>query len=213
MNTKLKIALGLAFTALAFTANAQKSYTSGTATYTLKTGMGDTESKIYFTADSNVSVTQQGPALIKILTNAKATYIAILVDVPVASIKKAAILSPDEIEQGLAAAPKFTFTPSAETKVINGFNCKKVDVKDSKSGSSYVAWVTKDISVPTNMLTRYFAEAGGVPVQFTTIQQGQAVDVTLKSVTDEKAPVGSFGIPAGFDKISLDDLKAMSGGK
>jgi hypothetical protein len=211
MNTKLKFALGLAFTALAFTANAQKSYTNGTATYTLKTAMGDAESKIYFSPDSNVSVTQQGPALIKILTNAKATYVAILVDVPVASIKKAAILSPDEIEQGLAAAPKFTFTPSAETKVINGFNCKKVDVKDSKSGSSYVAWVTKDITVPTNMLTRYFADAGGVPVQFTTIQQGQSVDVTLKSVTDEKAPAGSFGIPAGFDKISLDDLKAMSG--
>jgi len=211
MNIKLKIAAGLTFSALAFTASAQKSYTQGTATYALKTQMGDAESKIYFNSDSAVSVTQQGPAMIKVLTNNKNTYVAILVDVPVASIKKAAVLTPDEIEQGMAAAPKFTFTPSTETKVINGYNCKKVDVKDTKSGSSYVAWVTKDVTMPPNMLTKYFADAGGTPVQFTTIQQGQALDVTLKSVTDEKAPAGSFGIPAGFDKISLDDLKAMSG--
>ncbi|MCC8426222.1 DUF4412 domain-containing protein [Mucilaginibacter sp. UR6-11] len=211
MNTKLKIALGLAFTALAFSASAQKTYTQGVAVYTLKTAMGNGESKIYFTTDSSAAVTQQGPALVKILTNSKSTYVAILVDVPVASIKKAAVLTPDEIEQGLAAAPKFTFTPAAETKVINGFNCIKVDVKDSKSGSSYVAWVTKDVVAPANSLTKYFAEAGGFPVQFTTIQQGQPIDVTLKSINEEKVPAGTFGIPAGFDKITLDDLKAMSG--
>lgn len=211
MNIKLKFALGLAFSALAFTANAQKSYTSGVADYTIKSPAGDVESKIYFTPDSNVSITQQGPATIKVLTNAKSTYVAILVDVPVASMKKAAVLTPDEIEQGLAAAPKFVFTPSAETKVINGYNCKKVDVKDSKSGSSYTAWVTKDITLPPNLLTKYFTEAGGIPVQFTTIQQGQPIDVTLKSVSDEKVPAGTFGIPSGFDKISLDDLKAMGG--
>lgn|GEM_PF-359356 len=211
MNTKLKFALGLAFSALAFTANAQKSFTQGTATYALKAPAGEAESKIYFTPDSLVSVTQQGPALIKILANSKFSYIAILVDVPVASFKKAAVLTPDEIEQGLADGPKFTFTPSTETKVINGYKCSKVDVKDSKSGNSFSAWVTKDVTIPTNMLSRYYTEAGGTPVQFTTIQQGQKLDVTLKSVTADKAPAGSFAIPAGFDKISLDDLKSMSG--
>ena len=212
MNTKLKIALSLAFTAVAFSASAQKTYTQGLATYALKTGMGDAESKIYFTTDSSVMITQQGPALVKVLSNSKTTFVAILIDVPVASIKKAAILTPDEIEQGMAAAPKFTFTPSSETKVINGFNCTKVDVKDTKSGTNSVAWVTKDIVAPTSTpLTRSFADAGGFPVQFTTVQQGQSVDVTLKSMTDQKAPAGSFGVPAGFDKISLDDLKAMGG--
>ncbi|MDB5003947.1 MAG: hypothetical protein JWQ34_2172 [Mucilaginibacter sp.] len=212
MNTKLKIALSLAFTAVAFTASAQKTYTQGVATYSLKTAMGDGESKVSFTADSNVAVTQQGPATIKMLTNSKATYFAILVDVPVASMKKAAVLTPDEIDQFVAAAPKFTFTPTTETKVINGFNCKKVDVKDTKSGSSYTAWITNDIVLPVNVLTKPFIDAGGAPIQFTSIQQGQPVNVTLKSVSEEKVPVGSFGI-AGFDKISLDDLKAMSGGK
>ncbi|MFD2146801.1 hypothetical protein [Mucilaginibacter antarcticus] len=211
MNTKLKIALGLTLTTLAFSASAQKTYTQGLATYKMSTPRGDAESKLYFTADSNAMLTVQGPATIKMLANNKLTYAAILLDVPVASMKKAAILTPDEIDQFAAMAPKFTFTPGTETKVISGFNCKKVDVKDQKSGTSYVAWVTNDISLPITGLTKPFADAGGVPVQFTTVQQGQVVDVTLKSITDSKAPAGTFGVPAGYDKITLDDLKSMGG--
>lgn len=212
MNIKfLKIALGLAFTAVAFTASAQKNYTQGVVTYGLSIGGNNVESKVYFTADSSAAVQQTGPATIKVLSNSKATYMAIIVDVPVASIKKAAVLTPDEIDQAMAAAPKFTFTPGTETKQISGFNCKKVTVKDTKSGSTYTAWVTTDITAPLNSLTKYFGDAGGVPVQFTTVQQGQAVDVTLKSISDQKAPAGTFGIPAGFDKISLDELKSLGG--
>ncbi|MDB5031945.1 DUF4412 domain-containing protein [Mucilaginibacter sp.] len=211
MNIKFfKVALGLAFAAIAFNASAQKTYTQGIAIYGLTTAAGDVDSKIYFTADSSAAVTVQGPATIKLLSNSKGTYFAVVIDVPVASIKKAAILTPDEIDQFAAAAPKFTFTAGTETKQINGFNCKKVTVKDSKSGSTSTAWVTKDITAPVNSLTKAFADAGGFPVQFTTTQQGQSVDVTLKSISDTKPPVGTFGI-AGFEKISLDDLKAMGG--
>ncbi len=212
MNIKFsKIALGLAFTAIAFSASAQKKYTQGTITYSASANGQEGESKVYFTTDSSVSVAQYGPANVKLLINTKGTYFAVLLDVPVASMKKVAVLTPDEIEQGLAAAPKLTFTAGTETKQISGFNCKKVTVKDTKSGSTYTAWVTNDISAPVNILTRFFADAGGFPVQFTTFQMGQPVDVTLKSITDERAPAGTFGIPAGFEKISYDDLKAMGG--
>lgn len=211
MNIKLKIALGLAFTAVAFSANAQKTYTQGSADYTLSVAGTNIETKVYFNADSSAAVTQQGPANIKILSNTKGTYVAILVDVPMVSIKKVAVLSPEEIAQARAEEPKFTFTPGTETKQINGFNCKKVTVKDTKSGTVYTAWVTKDIVAPVNSLTKYFAGAGGFPVQFTTIQQGQSTDITLKSISDARVPAGTFGIPAGFDKMSLADLSALSG--
>jgi hypothetical protein len=210
MNTKLKIALGLAFTAIAFNASAQKTYTQGAVTYNMTTPQGEAESKLYFNADSNAVVTQRGPATVKMVSNTKGTFFAVLVDVPVASIKKAAVLTPDEIDQALADAPKFTFTPTTETKVISGFNCKKVNVKDAKSGSSYTAWVTNDITLPAVSLTKAFKDAGGTPVQFTAVQQGQAVEVLLKSVSEEKAPAGTFSL-AGFEKISLDDLKSMGG--
>jgi hypothetical protein len=212
MNSKfLKISLAMAFTAIAFNAIAQKNYTQGVATYSLSAGGNSGDAQVYFTSDSSVMVTHPGPAEIKLLSNSKGTYFAVLVNVPVASIKKVAVLTPDDIDQFTSAMPKLTFTPGTETKQISGFNCKSVTVKDAKSGNTFTVWVTNDVSAPVNNLTKPFADAGGFPVQFTTIQNGQSLDVTLKSISGEKAPPGTFGIPAGFDKISLDDLKAMGG--
>ncbi len=51
------------------------------------------------------------------------------------------------------------------------------------------------------------------PVQYTAFQQGQSTEITVSSVTDTKAPAGTFGIAPDFDKISKDDLAAMSGGR
>ncbi|GAA4912833.1 hypothetical protein [Mucilaginibacter defluvii] len=213
MNIKfLRSALFLALSASALGASAQKNYTEGFATYTIQTPGGAVDTKSYFKGDSSLTSMQQGPADIKIITAKNGDYLAVLVDVPVASIKKAAIATPAEIEEGKAQEPKFTFTPGTETKVISGFNCKKVTVKDSKSGSSYEAWVTNDIKIPATSFSHTFKEIGGVPVQFTALQQGQAVNVTLKSVTDQKVAAGFFGIPKDFEKITLTDLKSLGGG-
>jgi hypothetical protein len=207
------VALGLALSATVMSASAQKNYTEGVITYGISSPNGDVDSKTYFKGDSSINISQFGPATVKVITNTQASYVAILVDVPVASVKKAAVLSPAEVEDAKAQAPNFTFTPGTETKQISGFNCKKVVAKDVKSGSTYDAWVTTDISIPLNGLTRYFEKAGGVPVQFTTIQQGQTINVVLKSVTADPVPAGTFGIPKDFDKITLEELKAMSGGR
>jgi hypothetical protein len=214
MNIKLfNVALGLALSATVMSASAQKSYTEGVITYGVSSPNGDVDSKTYFKGDSSISVSQYGPALVKVITTVSGNYVAILVDVPVASIKKAAVLSPAEIEDAKSQAPVFTFTPTEETKQISGFNCKKVTVKDTKSGSTYDAWVTNDIAIPLNGLTRYFAGIGGVPVQFTTIQQGQSISAVLKSISADPVPAGTFGIPKDFDKITMEELKAMSGGR
>lgn len=205
------LGLVLAFSCIAISASAQKTYTEGTATYALATPIGDVEAKIIFNADSNAFVTQQGPANIKAIENTKGTYAVVLVDVPVVSIKKAAILSADEIKQAATNAPKYTFTTTAETKLINGFNSKKVIAKDAKSGSTIEIWVTNDIKAPANNLTKIFEGAGGYPVQFKTTQSGQTFDATLKSIAQEKIPTGSFGIPAGFERITLNELNSLGG--
>jgi hypothetical protein len=201
----------LAFSCIAISASAQKTYTEGTATYALATPIGNVEAKIIFNADSNAFVTQQGPANIKAIENTKGTYAVVLVDVPVVSIKKAAVLTADEIKQAVTNAPKYTFTTTTETKQINGFNSKKVIAKDAKSGSTIEIWVTNDIKAPANNLTKIFEGAGGYPVQFKTTQSGQTFDATLKSIAQEKIPTGSFGIPAGFERISLNELNSMGG--
>jgi len=215
MNNKIfKIALGLTLTIAAFSAKAQKNYTEGVITYSTTTPAGSSESKILFRGDSSVQVIQSGPATIKLITTTKHTYFAVLVDVPVANnLKKAAVLTPDEIDQASEDIPKLTFTPSADTKQVAGYNCKKFTANDAKSSTDYEVWVTNDISAPSNTISSPFAGTGGFPVEVSTSTKGQKADVVLKSIVEQKIPAGTFGVPAGYDRISYDEMKAMGGKK
>ncbi|HVV55525.1 MAG TPA: hypothetical protein VHC47_09385 [Mucilaginibacter sp.] len=214
----LGVALGIALSATVMSASAQKNYTSGVVTYTTSMRGQDVEVKDYFKPDSSAVTFTAGPATITILTDSARRSLAILIDVPVASIKKAAIANPDEIDQMMSGFPTFTFTPVPDsTKQISGFNCKKVEAKDNKTGKTYAIWVTDDVSVPKTAMPFYYKNAGGFPVQYTAFQQGQggqmmSADVTVKSVSDDKAPAGTFAISSDFDKITMDDLRAMQGG-
>lgn len=207
----LTIALGITLAAFSINATAQKAYNEGVINYVVSAPIGSADTKVYFTRDSSAAISKQQIVTIKLISDNKDSYAAIVIDVPIASIQKVAVLTPAELKQTLEEAPKFTFTQGAETKQINGFNCKKVIAKDTKSGSSIDIWITNDITTPVNSLTKPFIAAGGIPVQFTTVQQGQTVNVELKSISAEKVPAGSFTVPAGFDKISLNDLKAIGG--
>jgi hypothetical protein len=211
-NKLFTAALGIALTATAISASAQKVYKEGIMVVTTSMQGQTVELKNYFRADSAAATFSAGPANIKVLTDAKHSYMAILVDVAVASIKKAAIYSPAEIEEEMSKMPVLTFTPGTETKVISGFNCKKVVAKDSKSGKTFDVWITNDVSAPSTAVQSYYANVGGFPVQYTTFREGQSTEVTVKSLTDQKVPAGTFAIPSDFDKITLDDLKALSGG-
>ena len=209
----LSVAFGIVLSATAMSASAQKTYTEGLVTYKTSMRGQDVEIKNYFKADSAAATFSAGPATIKLLSDANHKFFAILVDVPVASIKKAAVYTPDEVEQAVSAFPTFTFAPGTETKQISGFNCKKVVATDNKDKKTYDVWVTTDVTVPPTAMPEYYKAAGGFPVQYTAFQQGQTTVITVSSVTDQKAPAGTFGIPADFDKISKDDLAAMSGGR
>ncbi|MFD1255562.1 hypothetical protein ACFQ3S_02035 [Mucilaginibacter terrae] len=211
MNKLFTAAMGLALTATALSATAQKKYTEGTATYEASVNGQTVEAKVFFKGDSSATTMQQGPANIKVI-GFKEDYMAVLVDVPVANMKKAAIATPGELEEALSKLPNFTFTPGTETKQIAGFNCKKVVAKDAKSGNTFDAWVTTDISAPASAYSNLYAKIGGFPVQFTISQMGRNVTNTLKTISDAKVPAGTFAIPAGFDKMTLTELSAMSGG-
>lgn len=207
------VAAGIALVAASISAKAQKAYNEGAITYTVTTPRGAGEAKTYFKADSNVTVTQTGPATIKVLSVGTDNYLAVLVDVPVAGIKKAAVATPAELEQFVAALPELSFTPTTETKQIAGLNCKKVVAKDSKDASTFDVWITNDVSAPINGISQLYSKVGGFPVQFTTVQMGQKVSVMFKSITDEKAPAAAFKVPADFDKISLTDLQGLFAGQ
>lgn len=213
MNNKLfTVAMGVALTATAMSASAQKVYKEGVATLSMNV-MGQTvEAKNYFSADSTAIAFSAGPANIKVLTDNKGTYMAYLVDVAVASMKKAAVATPAEVEEQYSKLPVYTFAQTTETKIINGFNCKKVVATDAKANKSYDVWVTNDISLPLNAAAKVYAKAGGVPIQYTSVRDGQTSEVTVKGVVEQKLAKGTFAVPADYDKISMDELNSMRGG-
>ena len=213
MNIKLfNVALGIALTATTISASAQKTYTEGVVNLTIGMMGQQVDAKSYFRSDSVAITFNAGPAAIKLLTDTKGTFIATLVDVSVASKKWAAVYTPAEIEQALDAFPKFTFSPTTETKQISGFNCKKVVATDAKTSKTYDVWITNDVTMPESAFGKYYVGIGGFPIQYTSFSERGPANVTVKSITDEKAPAGTFGISADYDKISKDDLDAMSRG-
>jgi hypothetical protein len=208
MNIKLlSVVAGIALSATAMSASAQKTYTTGMYSFSTQMQGQQADVKSYFTPDSSASVITVGPATIKILANAKHDYLAVVLDIPVANMKKAGIATASELEEGMAALPTFTFTPTTETKQISGFNCKKVVAKDAKSGKTYDVWITNDFTVPKTALPYYYSEIGGFPVQYTSFQQGQEIDITISSVSDAKAPAGTFSIPKDFERGTMADLR------
>jgi hypothetical protein len=208
----LTAALSITLSAAVMSASAQKIFTEGIVTYKTNMRGQDVEVKEYFRPDSNAITYTVGPATIKILSDANQKSFAILLDVPQASIKKAAIMTPDEIENAKNGLPSFTYAQGSETKQISGFNCKKVVATDTRDKKTYDVWITNDIAVPLTAIPSYYKEIGGFPVQYTIFQQGQSSDVKVSSVSEQKAPAGTFGIASDFDRITMDDLKAMSGG-
>ena len=214
MNNFKKAALSLAFIAAGFAAQAQKSFTEGVANYTVNVSGQVQEAKVYFKGDSSSYQFQAGPADIKLISDDKAGFMVVLVDVPVASIKKAAVYTPADIEQMKDKEPSFTaITPTTETQTISGYQCTKYTAKDSKTGTTVDIWATTDITAPSNNLNKYFADVKGFPIKFSTLVRGQKADVLLKSIVAEKVKEGTFAIPKDFDRISVEELMAMGGGR
>jgi hypothetical protein len=218
MKTKfLSVAVGVVLSATVLSANAQKNYSEGLVTVKTSARGQDIEMKQYFRSDSIATTFSAGPANIKLLADANYKFFAVVAEVSAYKVKKAAIYTPDEINQALSVSPAFTFAPSTETKQISGFNCKKVVATDTKTQKTYDTWITNDISLPSAVIDKCYATIGGVPIQYISFQKGpdgalSIADYTVISVSDQKAPAGTFGIAPDFDKISKDDLDAMARG-
>ena len=213
----LSVALGIALSATILSASAQKRYTEGLVTLKTSAYGQDIELKEYFRSDSTATIFAAGPANIKLLADANYKFFAIVASVSAYNIKKAAIYTPDEINEVLSSFPTFTFAPSTETKQISGFNCKKVVATDTKTQKTYDIWITNDLSLPSAVIDKYYTSIGGVPIQYTSFQKGPdgalvTADYTITGVSDQKAPAGTFGIAPDFDKISKDELEAMARG-
>jgi hypothetical protein len=209
--------------AAAFTkVNAQKKMAEGTITYKIayelpadqqqEAAMLPNEITCYFRGDSSAAVFSQGQATMKGVSVFKSNFHSLIIDVPSTSKKIFVVLTPQEVEQEIAANPQFTGIKGSEKQVIVGYNCIKTTITDTKSGAKYDIWLTNDIDTPPNSVSKLVSGFGGVPVKFVTFNRGIKIDAELKEVKAGPVPAGFFSPTKEYESMSYADLKAMSGG-
>lgn len=136
-----------------------------------------------------------------------------LVDIPSASKKIVVIFTPAEVEEEKTINPQLTGAKSAGQQMVGDYKCSKVSVSDAKNNTTYEIWVTNDIDLPPNSLTRPVSDFGGVPVQFVTFNGGIKITAQLLEIKEEKVPSGFFTATKDYQPMSYNDLKALAGGK
>jgi hypothetical protein len=168
-----------------------------------------TEIICYFRSDSTAAIAIQDGTLVKGVSVFKTDYHSLIIDIPALSKKLLVVMTPEEVEQEKAGLPKFTFAAGSGKAFINGFNCSKGTLTDSKTGSSYEIWFTNDIEIPVTSVSRVAAGLHGVPIRFVTFNNGYKINAVVKDVKEQHVPMGFFTATKDYVAISYGELKSM----
>jgi len=202
-------------------AKAQKKITEGTITYSMaydlpadKQMMAATLPTVvtfYFRGDSTAAIFNQGVATIKGVSVLKDNFHSLLIDIPSSLKKIAVVLTPAEVEQEKAAIPQLTGVRGTEKQMVDGYNCTKEMVTDPKSGATYEIWLTNDIEVPSNSISRPVSMFGGVPVKFVTFNSGLKINAEIREMKEVPIPAGFFTPTKEYERMTYTEFKAMNG--
>lgn len=123
--------------------------------------------------------------------------------------KKFAIaLDKAEMEKQRKEMGKPVVSHTKESKTIAGYTCKKAMVTFStKEGEKTTdIWYTDDLKAK-NSYASQIEGIEGFMLEFYTYQGGMGMKMTAKSVEPMEIAESEFIVPAGYEKMTLDDLK------
>ncbi|MEO6523985.1 MAG: DUF4412 domain-containing protein [Mucilaginibacter sp.] len=170
------------------------------------------QAMVYFKGDSTVSIQAGKEESTSIVTNQKTTFMRALLKSD--EQKKYYAIDYDKNGQAeeLASMPSYTFTKTTEHKSIAGYEAYKYNLKEKLTGDEAEAWFTKDVAIIPNSLTLNLDTALGVPLSFTSKQNGIIVKTTAKDIKFEKVPDGVFNTPKGYEFLTPQQFKNMTSG-
>ena len=166
-----------------------------------------TEATIYFKGDSVVNIQKTEEESTTVITYKPTHFMQVLLKSP----KKSYVIDFDKKDQAeeMASMPTFSFTPAKGAKTMAGYQAKAYIMKDKMSLDSTEAWFTKDITIPPSSLTAPLDTALGVPLMFSTNQNGIITKATVKEIKFEPVPDGVFTAPAGYQHLTPTQLREM----
>jgi len=214
------IALSLIFVLKITASKAQKQIKEGVVVYSASYDIPadqlqnyrtlPTEITIYFRGDSTAAIVNQGGTIIKGVSVLKNNYHSMIIDIPEALRKIVVVLTPAEVEQENAGNPQFTGKTGTEKEKINGYNCTKTTITDTKTGTTYDIWLTNDINIVPNSVSKLVSSFGGVPIKFVTFNRGVKISAEVIDISETTVPKGFFSASKDYQPMSFDQLKAMS---
>jgi GLPGLI family protein len=117
-----------------------------------------------------------------------------------------------ELDSAQAEKPKTEVTLENETKVIEGYTCKKAIVTDEE-GTESVFWYTEEISVAKKGQNYLNESVPGFPMQSEINNNGLKMIMTVTKVDkklDKKATeLFDMTIPSGYKEMTMEQLKSM----
>ena len=222
MINKLKLLSMPLFLILSFEIKAQKQIKEGRAIYSAaydipadklqNYGLLPSEIVIFFRGHSTAAIVNQCDAIVKGVSVLKENYHSMIIDFPAVPKKIFVLESTTEVEEDKKDLPEFTAKKESDKEKINGYNCEKITLTDVKSGITYELWITNDITIIPNTVSRPVSNFGGVPVKFVTFNHGIIIKAELIQVDETPVPVGFFSPTKEYEKMTLQELKKFTSG-
>jgi GLPGLI family protein len=95
------------------------------------------------------------------------------------------------------------------TKTIAGYVCKKAEVTYDQAANPVTIYYTEELPAKAS---REFKGLKGYPLEYEISQQGMTMRMSAKKVEKATLPASDFEVPAGFEKMTMDQLTKMMGG-
>lgn len=150
------------------------------------------------------------------ITNSKTKETMVLLDIM--GQKKAGVMSDEEIKKAKeesANVEQMDVEYTGETKEVAGYMCKEVVIELDEDGNTMALWITEDLDLSGGgpQLPAEIKESiKGFPLEY-AINQGQFTMVmSAKEILKEKVSDDEFEVPAGYEKVSMEELQNSVGG-
>ena len=168
--------------------------------------------ELYFKDNLTRSEMSMG-SLVKIstITNTDAANSLMLITGMMGNI--AVKVTPEDIETAELEAPKMEVEFVDETKVIQGYTCRKAVVTDEE-GYESIFWYTEDIELNKKGQSYLNGDVPGFPLEFEINRKEVKMTIVTTEFSkklDKKLAKELFDttIPEGFKEISIDELSNM----
>jgi hypothetical protein len=219
-----RVFLSLALLLIATITFGQKKITEGTITYEVEwqlpeqmqayAAMFPTEVKVFFKGDSASWKNENPMSTTTTITNVRAEFTRLLLDVPMMGKKFVVTFTPADVENMKDKMPEYSIIPGTETRTSAGFKVLKHTMTEKRTNTNSEAWFTKDIEVPQNSFTQFFDGKYGFPVEFTSFTQGVGIKAKVKEVKAGAVPTDAFKTGPDYEVMTVDELiQLQSGGR